>query len=100
MQWAIIARDDRDSDALARRMRARDAHLSYTQCHQQHMVMGVATLDDRGEMNGSIMIVDFPTREMLDQWLAQEPYRLEGVWQEITIIPCAIGPSFLKQSVL
>lgn len=62
----------------------------------QHMIMGVATLDDNGAMNGSVMVVDFPTREDFDAWLKSEPYVVQDVWREVTVLPCKIGPSFIK----
>jgi hypothetical protein len=51
-------------------------------------------LDERGNMTGSALIVDFPDRAALDHWLAEEPYVTGKVWQRIEILPCKIGPSF------
>ena len=33
-----------------------------------------AILDDAGNMIGSAVFAEFPTREHLDAWLAREPY--------------------------
>ena len=46
-----------------------------------------AILDDGGDMIGSVLLTDFPTRTELDAWLAREPYVKEGVWQQIEIKP-------------
>jgi hypothetical protein len=96
MQFVIIARDGTDQDAQERRQKARPAHIQNIDQHIAHMIMGVATLDDHGAMNGSVMVVDFPTRQDLDAWLSAEPYVVQDVWEDITVLPCKIGPSFVK----
>lgn len=96
MQFVIIARDGQDEAATQRRLDAREAHICHTDRYMQHMIMGVATLDEQETMNGSVMVVDFPTRADMDAWLAAEPYCTQGVWQDVTIIPCKVGPSFRK----
>lgn len=96
MQFVVIARDGNDPEAEQRRQQARAAHIHNTDRNRQHMIMGVATLDDQEKMNGSVMVVDFPTREALDAWLQSEPYVIQDVWKEITVLPCKVGPSFIK----
>lgn len=36
---------------------------------------------------GSIIIVDFDSREALDAWLAEEPFLREGVYSQIEVKP-------------
>lgn len=101
MHFVLIARDGTDPDAPRRRKAAREAHLRNIEENRARMLMGAATLDaplPEGAMNGSVMIVDFPSRAALDAWLAAEPYIVQKVWDEVTILPCAVGPSFLKNS--
>ena len=57
---------------------------------------GVALLDEKGDMNGSAYIMEFPARKELDEWLKTEPYVTGKVWEHIEIIPCQVGPSFTK----
>jgi uncharacterized protein len=98
MQYLVIGRDGTDSEALNRRLAARPAHLELGQRLQaegKHL-MGVALLDDAGEMIGSALIVDYATRADLDAWLSQEPYVVGKVWQQIEVTPCKVGPAFLK----
>ena len=96
MQYAIIARDGRDRDALARRLAARDAHtqLGSRMRADGRALFGVALFGDDGNMNGSIYIVDFASKKELDDWLAQEPYMTGNVWQDLEIVPCCVGPAF------
>ncbi|MDH5723559.1 MAG: YciI family protein [Alphaproteobacteria bacterium] len=96
MQFVIIAKDGKDHAALQRRENARADHILNVDNSMKNMVVGVATLDEGGKMNGSVMIVDFPTRKDLDEWLKLEPYVQQGVWEDITVIPCRVGPSFTK----
>lgn len=47
-------------------------------------------------MIGSVLIVDFPTREALDGWLKVEPYVVGDVWKQIEITPCKVPPMFMN----
>ena len=96
MQFLVIARDGTDPEALNRRMAARPAHIEMGDRYRaegKHM-MGVALLDDAGKMAGSVMLVDFASREELDAWLAEEPYVRGKVWEHIEVSRCQVGPSF------
>ncbi|MEJ2116718.1 MAG: YciI family protein [Alphaproteobacteria bacterium] len=96
MQFVIIARDGTDDGALERRMAARDTHLQNIETYKEHMITAAATLNDAGEMNGSVVIVDFPSRVELDAWLQDEPYVKQGVWVDINVQPCKVAPSLMK----
>ena len=102
MQYIIIAQDGTDDQALQRRMNARPSHLDYsdnTGIPNGEQLMGAAILNDRNEMCGSVMIVEFENRAKLDEWLEKEAYVTGNVWQDIQIIPCKVGPSFLKSDI-
>ncbi len=96
MQFMVLAYDGTDDGATARRMAAREAHLATIADYKQrgHMILGAALQNAEGQMNGSVLVVDFPTREALDQWLESDPYVTGGVWQTISVTPCAVAPSF------
>ena len=36
-------------------------------------------------MKGSVLIMEYESREQLDEYLAQEPYVQENVWQKIEV---------------
>jgi uncharacterized protein YciI len=99
MQFVIIAKDGTDTEALSRRMAAREAHIQ--QCDAAHakgeQLMGCALLNEQHEMCGSVMVVDFPDENALNAWLESEPYVLGNVWQDIQILPCKVGPTFAKK---
>ena len=98
MQFIVIGRDGTDSEALQRRLAVRDVHIKLGdryRAENKHL-LGVALLDDAGKMCGSVLLVDFANRQELDAWLAEEPYVVGGVWQQIEVQTCKVGPSFEK----
>ncbi|MEO3432456.1 YciI family protein [Inquilinus sp. CAU 1745] len=94
MQFLVIARDGEDPDALDRRLKVREAHLAGARklAAEGRMVEGGAILDDDGKMVGSAVIVDFPDRAALDDWLRNDPYVTGDVWRKIDIMPFRIAP--------
>lgn len=98
MHFHILAYDATDEGTLDRRMASREAHLENIKATKAsgNIHMGAALLDENGKMVGSVLIMDFPAFEDVENWLRAEPYVKNDVWQEITITPCSIGPSFLK----
>lgn len=54
----------------------------------------LAMLDDNGQPNGSMEVVQFDSRADLDQWLRREPFVSGQVWAKVDAIPCRIGPMF------
>lgn len=96
MQFIIRATDYTDSEALSRRMAAREAHLDMVidKRDRGHDLFGAALLDDSGRMIGSLMVVDYPDRAAVDAWLAEEPYITEKVWEKVEVLPCRVAPPF------
>ncbi len=96
MQFIIIARDAKDDGALSRRMAAREAHMEGVKAGIEagQNLIAAAMLKEGGDMAGSVMIVEYPDRVALDEWLKNEPYVIGEVWQDIEIIECKIPPAF------
>lgn len=96
MQFIVLAFDGTDAEAPARRMAARPAHLKMVEeaTVRGEQVMGVAILDEGGKMTGSLMVMDFSTRALLNAWLEREPYVTGKVWERIEVYNGAIAPSF------
>ena len=99
MQFIFIAHDGTDEQALQRRLAVREAHLalSDSMAASGHQLYGVALLNDAGKMIGSVMVCEFASREELDAWLEREPYVTGDVWKQIEVMPCRVGPSFVKK---
>lgn len=96
MHFMIIAHDGKDAEALQRRLAARDAHLALSDeaVKRGEQILGAALLNEDERMAGSVMLVNFESREDLQEWLENEPYVTGKVWEQIEIYPCKIGPSF------
>jgi hypothetical protein len=93
MQFAIIARDGTDPEGLARRRAVRPHHLDEIQplVDAGNILMGGAMLDDDGNMRGSVLLVDFPSRAELDAWIDHDPYVTDGVWQQVEVVPFRVA---------
>jgi hypothetical protein len=98
MQFLVIAYDGTDDKALERRMAAREPHLAGIVKMKEAgtAVYGVAILNDREQMIGSVLVVDFPSRADVDVWLKSEPYVVGDVWRKIEVLPARVPPMFAK----
>lgn len=96
MQFLILAYDATDSEAHARRMEVREAHLACVAKYKAsgNMKIGAAILDEAGKMIGSVLIGEFPDRAALDVWLSEDPYATHKVWGDIRVMGCKIAPAF------
>ena len=52
-----------------------------------HIISAGGLLDEEGRMKGSALIMDFASRKELDDYLANEPYVREKVWERIEVEP-------------
>jgi len=50
-----------------------------------HIICAGGLLDDEGKMQGSALIMEFDSRKELDDYIANEPYVLEKVWEKIEV---------------
>ncbi len=98
MHFIITGHDGSDDEALERRMNVREEHMLGVakMVKQKKLLYAAAMLDDASTMIGSTMIVDFESREALDQYLESEAYVKGKVWEKIDVTPCKIPPVFLK----
>lgn len=96
MQFLLIAHDHTDDEALTRRMATRTEHLARAEALAANgtALFATAILNDEGQMVGSVMVFDFPSRAELDASLAEEPYVTGKVWGTIDISPTRVGPAF------
>jgi len=92
-QYVIIARDGNDENALNRRMEVRPVHLAGAAKLKanNNFVIGGAMLNDAGQMDGSIMILQFETEKQFSDWYKNEPYITGGVWKTIEVKPFKVA---------
>ena len=83
MQFIVKAYDG--EGMLERRLAVRPRHLEGMAKLGAHVICAGGLLDEEGKMKGSALILDFPSREELDAYLAEEPYVQEHVWERIEV---------------
>ena len=83
MQFLIKAYDG--EGMLEKRMEVRPRHLEGMKSLGRQIICAGGLLDDRGEMKGSALVLEFPDRAALDEYLRNEPYVAEGVWEKIEV---------------
>jgi uncharacterized protein YciI len=92
-QYLVIAQDGKDDQALERRKNVRPHHLKGAKKLKENnnFVIGGAMLNDDGNMVGSVMIVQFETKEELNEWINHEPYIKDGVWKTFEVTPFRVA---------
>ncbi|MBP5513673.1 MAG: hypothetical protein J6Y04_02705 [Bacteroidaceae bacterium] len=83
MQFVITAYDG--EGMLAKRMEVRPLHLEGMERLKEHLVCAGGLLDDAGNLKGSVLVMEFQSREDVDEYLAHEDYVTEHVWERITV---------------
>jgi len=83
MQFVITAYDG--EGMLDRRMAVRPRHLEGMARLGAHVVCAGGLLDESGTMKGSVLVMEFQDRRELDEYIANEPYVVEHVWEKIEV---------------
>ncbi len=100
MQYLVVMRmrDSTDPAMQERREAHRAQHIENASRLQRegHLLLGGAILDAAGNPAGSAAVAQFETRAELDAWLANDPWAIAGVWQDIEVIPFRVAPHYLE----
>jgi uncharacterized protein YciI len=73
-------------DAAALRQRVRPEHKAYLGAVAERIAFaGPLTHDDGVAMIGSLLAIEFPSREAAHAWLADEPFTRAGLYAGIEI---------------
>ena len=94
LAFAVTARDGTDAGAAARREASRRRHIDRItpEVIAGRLRLGGAILDaPDGAKVGSILALALPDEAAVRDWLAAEPYVIDGVWQDITVERWRIG---------
>ncbi|MEB3754289.1 YciI family protein [Acinetobacter sp. MD2(2019)] len=92
MALFVITCTDKEG-TLAQRLATRPEHLARLEAlHAEGRVIIAGPMPKQpGHIEagfyGSLLIVDFDSREALDQWLADEPYLKAGVYSHVDVKP-------------
>ncbi len=83
MQFLVKAYDGKGM--LDKRLAVRPRHLEGMKTLGKQIICAGGLLDDEGRMKGSALVMEFENRAALDEYLKNEPYVVEGVWQEVEV---------------
>jgi|TARA_R110002050_G_scaffold277548_1_gene423276 uncharacterized protein YciI len=93
MQYLIIAYDN--DNALDKRLEVRDAHVAGAKkLIAEGKIINAGALIEEDQMVGSTLFVDFETEDELNDWIDNEPYVTNNVWNmdEFQIVPVKLLP--------
>jgi uncharacterized protein YciI len=98
MLYVVIAYDGTEPGTFERRMLVRPAHMANGEKMMQDgsFLFGGGILDGAGKMAGGVLVVDFESRAEIDEWLENEPYILNKVWNRVEVHPFLVPPQFLS----
>ncbi len=85
MQFIVKAYDG--PNMLEKRMEVRPRHLENLSGVSGKIICAGGLLDDEGKMKGSVLVMEFESRDGLDQYLKSEPYVIEQVWEKVEVEP-------------
>jgi uncharacterized protein YciI len=85
MQFIITAHDG--DGMLERRIRVRPRHLENLGKIKGRILCAGGLLDENGRMKGSVLVMEFENRALLEEYLRSEPYLLEHVWEKVEVEP-------------
>jgi uncharacterized protein len=93
MTFLIHAFDHKDADAINRRLAAREKHLDAARTMQNEgkLLIAGAMLGSENNMIGSVVIVEMDSLEDVEQWLREEIYIRENVWDNVNIYPIRLA---------
>ncbi len=81
----VVSALDKDN-ALALRMATREAHFAYAR-ETGVIRLGGPFLDAKGDMNGSLIIIDVPDLEAARAWHENDPYKKAGLFKSSDVRP-------------
>jgi uncharacterized protein YciI len=82
MRFALICTDK--ADHLEVRKANRDAHLAHI-ASSGVVEMAGPFLNDKGEMSGSLVILEVGTKAEAEAWAAADPYAKAGLFAKVRI---------------
>lgn len=96
MNFIVTGHDYTDDKALDRRMSVRQAHMDniVEMKNRGEILFAAAMTNAKGDMCGSTMILEMPSRQAVDSYLKDEAYVIGKVWETVTVVECKVPPLF------
>ena len=68
-------------------MQVRPCHLENLGKIEGRILCAGGLLAEDGKMKGSVLVMEFENRALLEEYLRSEPYLLEHVWEKVEVEP-------------
>ena len=72
-------------NSLSKRLSTRERHISYLTKFKSKLLTAGPLIGEDGNPYGSLLILDFEIRSELEDFLKNDPYCLEGLFEEVII---------------
>ena len=72
-------------NSLTKRLSIRESHINYLTKFKSKLVTAGPLIGEDGKPYGSLLILDFKERSELQDFLKNDPYSLEGLFEEVII---------------
>ena len=72
-------------NSLTKRLSIRERHINYLIKFKSKLLTAGPLIGEDGKPYGSLLILDFKVRSELEDFLKNDPYRLEGLFKEVII---------------
>ena len=72
-------------NSLTKRLSIRESHINYLTKFKSNLVTAGPLIGEDGKPYGSLLILDFKERSQLQDFLKNDPYHLEGLFEEVII---------------
>ncbi len=81
--FIVFCKDKKNS--LKKRLDNRDEHLRYLENNKDKLLMAGPILDNDDTPKGSVLIMNFETKDDLKKFLEKDPYALVNLFEKVTI---------------
>lgn len=89
MLFALVAHDKPAS--VDRRMAIRPDHLKHLETLGERLILAGPFLDEKGNMVGSIVVIEAETLEAAEADFRRDPFVAQGLFDSVMIKPWKIG---------
>jgi uncharacterized protein YciI len=94
MHFVLIGDDGTDAAAPARRQVVRPRHLAHIRAWAEagKLILSGPRMPDDATTTGSLQFFDVADAGEMDAYMAAEPFAMEGVWQQVRVLPFRVAP--------
>ncbi|HEY1709063.1 MAG TPA: YciI family protein [Rhizomicrobium sp.] len=93
MLFVVMAKDK--PDRLALRMATREAHFAYVK-ETGAVKLGGPFLDSKGDMAGSLIVIEAADFDAAKHWQQNDPYNKAGLFQSVDVQPWKATANFCE----